>query len=158
MSQPAAAQHALPEPAATRVRPPAATRLPIPIPVISAASSTAPVESDRLTLTVGEVLAAPASGAPRWMDRAVCANGEHDPELWWPERGQTAALARQLCATCPVVGDCRDHFTGLPARMQQAGIWAGLPAEQLRAATRAHHLEQQHLRGYSRRRDRGRCR
>jgi WhiB family redox-sensing transcriptional regulator len=122
---------------------------------VAAALNPAPVESDQPALTVTEVFAAQASGAPKWMDRAVCASGEHDPELWWPHRGQNAAAARQLCATCPVVGDCRDHFTGLPGKFQQDGIWAGLPADQLRAATRTRHLEQQQRRDGSRRRDRG---
>lgn len=158
--------------AGARARPPAATRIPIPLSVVAPAvelevavatsnpAPVEPVESDRAALTVAEVLATPATGATRWMDRAVCASGEHDPELWWPERGQPAKPARLLCADCPVLGDCRDHFTALPGRLQQAGVWAGLPAERLRAATRPRRPDRQpdqhqERRDDGRRRDRG---
>ena len=94
------------------------------------------------TLAVEEVLAAPASGEDGWEADASCATG-HDRQLWFPETVEQASKAREVCAGCPVAGDCRDAFlaapvTGMVGREMDRGIWAGLPGSHLRrAAARA---------------------
>ncbi len=40
----------------------------------------------------------------RWRDRALCA--ETDPEAFFPEAGASAAVARRVCAACPVRTEC----------------------------------------------------
>lgn len=56
------------------------------------------------------------------MERAACVG--KDPELFFPSQGQweQAARARAVCATCPVIGRCRDHAEALNPEF---GIWAG---------------------------------
>ncbi|MGH6719769.1 MAG: helix-turn-helix domain-containing protein, partial [Alphaproteobacteria bacterium] len=95
------------------------------------------------TLTAGEALAAQATGDPKWSQQAACAAGGHDRELWFPPTADPATKARQVCAGCPVVGDCRDAFLAAPAagvvrQEMDRGIWAGLRGYELRTAARDH--------------------
>lgn len=61
-----------------------------------------------------------------WMDDAACGEGKTwkgvpvDPEWWFPEIG-TGAIARSICATCPVRVECAAYAL----RHKLAGIWAG---------------------------------
>jgi hypothetical protein len=66
-----------------------------------------------------------------WADQALCA--EVDPELWFPEKGESARPAKQVCARCPVRRPCLDYAlaTGEPN-----GIWGGLTPPQRRALRR----------------------
>jgi WhiB family transcriptional regulator, redox-sensing transcriptional regulator len=54
-------------------------------------------------------------------DRA-CADA--DPELFFPEAGdkRQAATAKEVCARCPVLSDCRTWALGVTGL---AGIWGG---------------------------------
>lgn len=93
------------------------------------------------TLTPDQVLAADATRDPKWAREGLCATGDHDRELWFPETPGQATKARQVCATCPVVGDCRDAFltapvVGLARQEMDRGIWAGVRGSQLRQAAR----------------------
>ncbi|MGH8910534.1 MAG: helix-turn-helix domain-containing protein [Egibacteraceae bacterium] len=95
------------------------------------------------TLTVAQALAAPAAGDPHWERQAACATGGHDPDLWWPATPAAVEAARQVCAGCPVIGDCRDSFLAGSARLRgpardemDAGVWAGVKGAALRAAAR----------------------
>lgn len=56
-----------------------------------------------------------------WAERAACKGKTH---LFYPERGDTKSyrLAVQICATCPVFDDCRQHIDENDERF---GIWAG---------------------------------
>lgn len=76
----------------------------------------------------GETLAALAAlfGAadaevPSWWDQAVCA--QTDPEIFYPEQGVTAKVAKAVCLSCPVRAACLDWAieTG-----QQWGVWGGV--------------------------------
>ncbi|AQT78303.1 hypothetical protein B1R94_02210 [Mycolicibacterium litorale] len=62
-----------------------------------------------------------------WRLQAACRS--HDPDLWFPERGdkRTKAAALRICRTCPVIAACRDYAlrTGQPD-----GIWGGLTQTQ----------------------------
>ena len=104
------------------------------------------VETVRV-LDVVDVMAVPATANPKWGHKAACLVSGADPELWWPpdrDRGPQArrewdngALARQICADCPVIGDCRDAFLASePSRDAARGIWAGVTGEDLLSAAR----------------------
>lgn len=59
-----------------------------------------------------------------WRDRAACKGA--DLSLFFPsEEGGTAqaAKARAICASCPVMAECRQYALGSPERW---GIWAGM--------------------------------
>lgn len=60
---------------------------------------------------------------PTWMDDALCA--QTDPELWFPEKGESATRARQICGQCPIRQRCAEYAleTG-----QEYGVWGGLNA------------------------------
>jgi transcriptional regulator with XRE-family HTH domain len=71
------------------------------------------VSPDARLLSVAEVLDRPAcpDPDPHWRKRAACANGQHDPDEWWPEaESDPAFCARLICSTCPVLTQCRDAF------------------------------------------------
>lgn len=60
-----------------------------------------------------------------WMDDAAC-KGMTD--LFFPARGESTEPAKQICAACPVLDDCRtyilanDSWNGL----QMSGVWGGM--------------------------------
>lgn len=69
----------------------------------------------------------PAEHEP-WMDDALCA--QTDPEIFFPEHGQSSRNAKSVCAQCPVAGECLD----LALRNgEREGVWGGLsPRERAR--------------------------
>lgn len=58
-----------------------------------------------------------------WMSEGACSLA--DPELFFPEieNSETAAAAKALCATCPVLADCERYISAIP--FAEFGIWAG---------------------------------
>ncbi|MDQ5816234.1 MAG: WhiB family transcriptional regulator [Actinomycetota bacterium] len=55
--------------------------------------------------------------------------GAPDPDLWFPERGQSAEPARRICARCPVRPECL-HWA---LEKDELGVWGGLsPRERKR--------------------------
>ena len=72
-------------------------------------------------------LATPARFAARWRERAACCGTALD--LFYPERGQSAGPARQVCARCPVRQPCLDY--ALSNRIS-SGIWGGLTERERR--------------------------
>lgn len=62
-----------------------------------------------------------------WAAHAACAG--HDPDLWFPHRGDATSPARALCTACPVSGDCLDY--ALRWNIDQ-GIWGGTSARERR--------------------------
>ena len=76
-------------------------------------------------------LAAPARFAARWRELAACRGA--DLEVFFPERGESAGPARQVCARCPVRQPCLDY--AITNRIAY-GVWGGL-AEQERRALRS---------------------
>lgn len=78
---------------------------------------------------MGENLPATPRG---WRDSARCAQVA-DPELWFPPRGRhdVAAVARRICAGCPVRPECLDYAVALRP-LPLDGIWAGLSHKQVR--------------------------
>ena len=68
---------------------------------------------------------------PAWMDRGLC--GQFDPEVWFPERGQTPTAAKSICAKCPVrVSHCLPYSL----KNNDAGVWAGLTEHERRVLRR----------------------
>jgi WhiB family redox-sensing transcriptional regulator len=73
-------------------------------------------------------LAAPAPFAARWRELAACRGAELG--LFFPERGESAEAARQVCASCPVRQPCLDY--AITNRITH-GIWGGLTERERRA-------------------------
>lgn len=65
-----------------------------------------------------------------WQPFAACAGT--DPNLWFPERGESATLAyreaRKVCAECPVRRQCLDYALTPP--VETMGVWGGLSARE----------------------------
>lgn len=69
-------------------------------------------------------LAPAGPGRPRrWQDAALCA--EVDPDLFFPETGEPAEPAKQVCAGCPVREPCLDYALE-HAAIGAWGIWGGM--------------------------------
>jgi WhiB family redox-sensing transcriptional regulator len=66
-----------------------------------------------------------------WRDAGLCA--EVDPELFFPEKGGTAAPAKRVCRSCPVRAECLDYALG---RDVQHGVWGGLSERERRRLKR----------------------
>ena len=68
-----------------------------------------------------------------WSDRAACLSSE--PEQFFPVGGASAAgwetvAAKQVCAGCSVLVECRDYAL---ATRQPFGVWGGLDEQERRA-------------------------
>jgi WhiB family redox-sensing transcriptional regulator len=68
-----------------------------------------------------------------WSNRAACLSSE--PEQFFPVGGAASARwetqsAKQVCARCQVIDECRDY--ALSTR-QPFGVWGGLDEEERRA-------------------------
>jgi WhiB family redox-sensing transcriptional regulator len=73
-------------------------------------------------------LVAPARFAARWRELAACRGT--DLEVFFPERGESAGPARQVCAACPVRQPCLDYAI---TNQITHGIWGGLTERERRA-------------------------
>ena len=60
-----------------------------------------------------------------WAELALCAQA--DPDAWFPDKGRTAALAKRICAACPVRVLCLEYaLAGFDAWGGiSSGIWGG---------------------------------
>jgi WhiB family redox-sensing transcriptional regulator len=70
---------------------------------------------------------APEPSHSSWRDRAACRGT--DPDLFFPDRGESADPARQICARCPARQPCLAYAldTGITH-----GIWGGLTERERR--------------------------
>lgn len=57
-----------------------------------------------------------------WMDDACCRG--IDPDLFYPERGESTAEAKAVCQGCPVRGQCLEY--ALTSPVEKHGVWGGL--------------------------------
>ena len=73
-------------------------------------------------------LAKPTRFAARWREQAACR--DTDLDVFFPERGESAGPARQVCARCPVRQPCLDY--AISNRIAY-GIWGGLTGRERRA-------------------------
>lgn len=74
-----------------------------------------------------------------WQARAACRDADPDlffPETGGPDNGTNEALA--ICATCPVIAQCRAYADRVEARYGQSphGVWGGSTADERRLARR----------------------
>lgn len=69
--------------------------------------------------------------AGMWRDQALCART--DPHLFHPDRGESVAPAKRICAGCDVRPECLAYAL---ATEQWCGVWGGLSQNQLRALIR----------------------
>ena len=66
-----------------------------------------------------------------WVARANCLGV--DPELFFPERGESVRPAKEVCRGCVVRAECLDHALAVPERF---GIWGGLSERERRGILR----------------------
>ena len=66
--------------------------------------------------------------AARWREQAACRGA--DLGVFFPERGESAGPARQVCAACPVRQPCLDY--AISNRITH-GVWGGLTERERRA-------------------------
>ena len=64
-----------------------------------------------------------------WRASALCA--QTDPEIFFPEKGESPTDALKICAKCPVARECRDWITTHEGTYRY-GIWGGTSAKQRR--------------------------
>lgn len=76
---------------------------------------------------------------PQWQARGACVGA--DPDLFFPERGDHAAIqaALAICATCTVRAECLDY--ALTTR-QNVGILGGTTASQRKQTLRSRRTAQ----------------
>ncbi|ASR85352.1 WhiB family transcription factor [Mycobacterium phage Tierra] len=67
-----------------------------------------------------------------WEADALCA--QVDPELFFPDKGQSSKPAKAICAACPVREVCLDRAL---ASGEQFGIWGGETAYDRKLMLRA---------------------
>ena len=70
---------------------------------------------------------APGASPSSWRDRAACRGT--DPDLFFPERGESADPARQICARCPVRQPCLVYALD---KGIAHGVWGGLTERERR--------------------------
>ena len=63
-----------------------------------------------------------------WRDRALCA--QTDPELFFPEKGESVAAAKRVCAGCEVRAECLQYALD---HRERFGVWGGLSERERRA-------------------------
>jgi WhiB family transcriptional regulator, redox-sensing transcriptional regulator len=72
----------------------------------------------------------------KWAEQALCAQA--DPDAWFPDKGGSTALAKLICAACPVRAQCLDYaLSGADTWGGIARIWGGTTPRE-RAQLRHH--------------------
>ena len=66
-----------------------------------------------------------------WRSKAAC-NGL-DPQIFYPETDEEAAIAKTVCAGCPVQGACLEYALG---RREKEGVWGGCTERERRRIIR----------------------
>lgn len=85
---------------------------------------------DRAKKKAGELVAPVATLlplAPAWMKNAPCASV--DPEIFYPEKGESAKPAKSVCRLCPYKAPC---LTYAVEHRQRFGVWGGLAEKERR--------------------------
>jgi hypothetical protein len=62
-----------------------------------------------------------------WHDRARCA--ETDPELFFPDKGESTRPAKRICGGCEVAAECLQEALD---RGERFGVWGGLSERERR--------------------------
>jgi len=66
-----------------------------------------------------------------WYEFASCR--EHDPEIFFPDKGDSPNRAKRICAGCPVRIDCLNYALRHGVRY---GVWGGLSDRERRRLVR----------------------
>jgi WhiB family redox-sensing transcriptional regulator len=61
------------------------------------------------------------NGPQNWRGSALCA--QVDPDLFFPEKGETATEALRVCALCEVRAECAAEAL---ANKEEHGVWGGI--------------------------------
>lgn len=72
-----------------------------------------------------------------WMGRGKCLGMNDDP--FFPERGASAAVAKEACRACPVQVQCLEYAL---ATNEDFGIWGGTSARERSRILRRRRLRQ----------------
>lgn len=67
-----------------------------------------------------------------WWDYAACLG--MDPDLFFPERGESVAAAKEVCQDCPVRLTCLQYALD---NKEHHGIWGGVSERERRRIRRA---------------------
>ena len=67
---------------------------------------------------------------PAWHDLARCA--ETDPEMFFPDKGESVRPAKRVCAGCEVRAECLQDALD---RGERFGVWGGMSERERRALT-----------------------
>jgi WhiB family redox-sensing transcriptional regulator len=73
------------------------------------------------------------SGPQDWRGSALCA--QTDPEIFFPEKGETATAALRVCAACEVRAECGAEAL---ANGEAYGVWGGITERTRRRKLAAH--------------------
>jgi WhiB family redox-sensing transcriptional regulator len=79
---------------------------------------------------------------PRWQARGNCLG--LDPDLFFPERGESAAEAKAVCASCMVRTECLEFAL---EHKERFGVWGGLSEYERRRLRGARRLAARQARG-----------
>jgi len=71
-----------------------------------------------------------------WREHALCA--QVDPELFYPDLGQSAAPAKRICGACEVRTECLSYAM---AHGELFGVWGGTTEVDRKLMRRARRLE-----------------
>ena len=73
-----------------------------------------------------------------WRDEALCR--QTDPEIFFPDKGQTATAAKRVCAACPVRTAC---LTDAIPQREPHGVRGGMNPNERKAFARARRVAEQ---------------
>ena len=74
---------------------------------------------------------------PAWHQHGACRGA--DPNLFFPERGESVKEAKAVCARCPVRAECLEYALEQPGEI---GIWGGLSERERRQLRRQRRLKE----------------
>ena len=66
-----------------------------------------------------------------WQERARCR--DHDPEIFFPEKGGSSREAKRICSECPVRIECLNYAL---RRDERYGVWGGMSERERRRLKR----------------------
>jgi WhiB family transcriptional regulator, redox-sensing transcriptional regulator len=84
-------------------------------------------------MSVGDLLGI-VGGLGDWADDAACRE-VGDWAMFFPERGGSPALAKTVCARCPVRDECLDY--ALDHHIRERGVWGGMTEKERAALLRS---------------------
>lgn len=85
---------------------------------------------DTETPEVARYLARRAVQPDDWRELALCA--QFEPDLFFPEKGESTGPAKRVCAACEVRAECLQDALD---RGERFGVWGGLSERERRALT-----------------------